>query len=267
MTSVLLVGCGNMGFAMMTGWLSGSDAPTVWVVEPAEALAQRAADAGANAVAAAADLPADLSPDLVVLAVKPQMMGAVAPDYARFAKDAAFLSVAAGTTIAALQASLGPAAIIRCMPNTPAAIGQGMLVCCGNPKVSAAARALSTRLLTASGKVAWVDDESLMDAVTAISGSGPAYIFHFIECMTAAAQELGLPEDLSSQLAMQTVMGAGAYAAESPTPPDVLRQQVTSPGGTTAAALDVLMADAGLQALLNRATEAARDRGVELGKL
>ena len=254
-----------MGFAMMQGWLAAPDAPVVHVVDPTPALVDRANAAGAHAVADIGDLPDDLAPDLVFLAVKPQVMADVAPTYARFADQAAFVSVAAGTTIGALMDYLGPAAIIRCMPNTPAAVGHGMMVCCGNMRVDAAARDLTLRLLATSGRTAWIADEALMDAVTAISGSGPAYIFHFIEALTAAGQALGLPDDLAADLAMQTVMGAGVYADQSPTPPDDLRRQVTSPGGTTAAALEVLMAEDGLAPLLARATRAARDRGKALG--
>ena len=152
------------------------------------------------------------------------------------------------------------------MPNTPAAIGQGMMVCYAPPSVSGQIKDITSHLLAASGKVAWIDTEDLMDAVTAISGSGPAYVFHMVECLTNAAKALDLPDEIASQLAKQTVMGAGALASQSGTPPDQLRVQVTSPGGTTAAALDVLMGDDALQTLLNAATKAARDRGRELGK-
>ena len=263
--TVLLVGCGNMGRAMLAGWLAASPSLRAYVIEPADALRAEAAALGAEAVAAAGDLPGDLAPDLVVLAVKPQVMPAVLPDYARF--DAAtFVSIAAGTTVATLRAGLGAdAAIIRCMPNTPAAIGAGMMVCYATSEVSAAARDLTSALLAASGDVAWIDDEGLMDAVTAVSGSGPAYVFHLIECLGAAGVAAGLPETLSRQLAMQTVMGAGRLAAESDTPPGTLREQVTSPGGTTAAALAVLMEDDAMRRLLESAVEAARARGAELG--
>lgn len=268
MATILLVGAGNMGYAMLKGWLAADDAPTAHVVEPAEALRARAAAAGAHAVGGAADLPADLRPELIFLAVKPQVMGDVAPAYARFSGGpATFVSVAAGTTIATLARLLpGPTPIIRCMPNTPAAIGQGMLVCCPNERTEPAARDLATRLLSASGLVDWIADEALMDAVTAISGSGPAYVFHFIECLTAAAIGLGLPEDLAARMAMQTVAGAGRLAAGSDDPPGRLREQVTSPGGTTAAGLGVFMGEDRLKRLVADATTAARDRGAELAR-
>lgn len=265
--TILLVGCGNMGFAMLKGWLAAEGAPEVHVVEPTEALRTRAADAGAKAVASAADLP-EIAPSLIFLAVKPQVMKDVVPAYAGFAGGpATFVSVAAGTTIATLAAMLpGPTPIVRCMPNTPAAIGQGMMVCCANGHVAAPARDLAARLLAASGAVDWIADEALMDAVTALSGSGPAYVFHMIECMTAAGVAVGLPEALAAKMAMQTVRGAGAYAAASEDTPSRLREQVTSPGGTTAAALGVLMGEDRLKTLMTEAITAARDRGAELGK-
>lgn len=264
--TVLLVGCGNMGRAMLEGWLAAKPSLAAYVVEPAEALRGKAAALGATVVPAPDDLPDGLSPDLIFLAVKPQVMPSVLPDYAGF-KEATFVSVAAGTTVATLRAGLGAdAAVIRCMPNTPAAIGAGMMVCWGTDNVADTAKTLTSDLLAASGKVAWIREEALMDAVTAVSGSGPAYIFHFIEALTAAAVKAGLPQDLSETLAMQTVMGAGRLAAESDTPPGTLREQVTSPGGTTAAGLSVLRDTGRLEALLTETVEAARARGEELGK-
>jgi pyrroline-5-carboxylate reductase len=152
------------------------------------------------------------------------------------------------------------------MPNTPAAIGAGMMVCCANDRVDRAARERATALLAASGVVDWIGDEALMDAVTAVSGSGPAYVFHFIECLTAAGVAVGLPEPVAARMAMQTVMGAGRLAAEADDPPGRLREQVTSPGGTTAAALAVLMTDGRMQRLVTEAVTAARDRGAELAR-
>jgi pyrroline-5-carboxylate reductase len=267
-SSIILVGCGNMGFAMLAGWLGADPGLDVHVVEPADALRDRAAEAGAKTVAAADDLASALSPDLIILAVKPQVMAEVVPAYQRFAGGpATFVSIAAGTTVAQLAAMLpGATPIIRCMPNTPAAIGAGMMVCYGNDAVSPDARALTEKLLAASGLVDWIEDEALMDAVTAVSGSGPAYVFHMIEALGAAGAAAGLPPDLSAKLAMQTVMGAGRLASEADTPPGTLREQVTSPGGTTAAALGVLMSDDRLQNLMTQAVLAARDRGAELAK-
>ncbi|MEO1493981.1 MAG: pyrroline-5-carboxylate reductase [Pseudomonadota bacterium] len=264
--TLLLVGCGNMGFAMLGGWLSADPDLSVHVVEPAEPLRTRAAGLGAHTVADMGALPDALAPELIILAVKPQVMADVVPAYARFAGGpSTFVSVAAGTTIGTLATMLpGPTPIIRCMPNTPAAIGHGMMVCCSNAATSEEARDLTTRLMATSGLVDWIEDEGLMDAVTALSGSGPAYIFHMIECMTAAGVSVGLPEDLAARMAMQTVMGAGRLAATADDPPGQLRQNVTSPGGTTAAALGVLMGEDRLKALMTDAVRAARDRGTEL---
>ena len=267
-STVLLVGCGNMGYAMLRGWIAADDALAAHVVEPDERLCQRARAAGARAVPSEGDLPGDLAPDLIFLAVKPQVMAEIVPAYARFAGGpASFVSIAAGTTIATLSRLLpGPTPIIRCMPNPPAAIGAGMMVCVANDRTEADARELATRLLSASGLVDWIEDEALMDAVTAISGSGPAYVFHFIECLTVAGVELGLPEPLAAKMAMQTVMGAGRLASQADDPPGRLREQVTSPGGTTAAALGVFMDEDRLKRLVAEAATAARDRGAELSR-
>jgi pyrroline-5-carboxylate reductase len=195
-------------------------------------------------------------------------MAQVVPAYRRLAGgQSCFVSIAAGTTIATLARLLpGPTPIIRCMPNTPAAIGAGMMVCCANAHTDRAARDLATALLATSGRVDWIENEALMDAVTAVSGSGPAYVFHFIECLTAAGVSLGLPEALAERMATQTVQGAGRLAAEAGERPGRLREQVTSPGGTTAAALRVLMSDERLQRLIGEAVTAARDRGAELSR-
>lgn len=265
---VILVGCGNMGYAMLEGWLASGRLATgdVAVVEPAAPLRERAATLGVAAHADASGL-ADAAPRLVIFAVKPQVILDVVPAYARFRDSATYLSVAAGTPISAFEAALGAeAAIIRCMPNTPAAIGKGMMVLAGNGRADAATETFVRDLLSANGEVATIDDEALMDAVTAVSGSGPAYVFHFIECLTAAAEAAGLPTETAKLLAMQTVHGAAALAAESRTEPGELRRQVTSPNGTTAAALSVLMGDDRLKVLVTEAVEAARLRSIELGK-
>jgi pyrroline-5-carboxylate reductase len=266
---VVLAGCGNMGFAMLSGWLkSGKLNPyEVQVVEPNEGLRARAATLGANVSATAAEMPADIAPKLVIFAVKPQVMRDVVPGYQRFAgMGATFLSIAAGTRVSVFEELLGKsAAIVRCMPNTPAAIGKGMMVTFAKPNVAEDAKAFVADLLSASGEVATIDDEGLIDAVTAVSGSGPAYIFHFIESLTAAAETAGLPSETAKLLAMQTVYGAAALAAESDETPGRLREQVTSPNGTTAAALGVLMGGDRLKNLLTEAVEAARKRSVELG--
>jgi pyrroline-5-carboxylate reductase len=267
---VVLVGCGNMGFAMLSGWLKSGKliAGETLVVEPNDALRERAGKLGSAVVADASELPEALAPNIVILAVKPQVMRTVVPAYRRFAGGGTtFVSIAAGTGIAVFEELLGASTgIIRCMPNTPAAIGKGMMVMVSNVHASEEAQAFLADLLSASGRVATVADESLMDAVTAVSGSGPAYVFHFIEALTVAAQKAGLPADTAKLLAMQTVYGAACLAAESDEEPGVLRQQVTSPKGTTAAALEVLMAEDRMTRLVTEAVEAARLRGIELGK-
>lgn len=266
---VVLVGCGNMGHAMLEGWLRTGrlKSADVAVVEPADALRSRAAELGCDAVATPDGLAPDSDPTLVVFAVKPQVIRDVVPHYRAFAGGrAAFLSVAAGTRIVTFEEILGDGVpVIRCMPNTPASIGKGMMVVVANGRVEPAVMEFVTDLLSASGEVTTIGDEGLMDAVTAVSGSGPAYIFHFIECLTAAARAAGLAEDTAALLARQTVYGAACLAAESREDPAVLRRQVTSPNGTTAAALEVLMGGDRLKLLLTEAVEAARRRSVELG--
>jgi pyrroline-5-carboxylate reductase len=267
--AVLLAGCGNMGFAMLSGWLeSGRLEPgEVGVVEPNEALRQRAAGKG---VATSADVSAFAGekPRLVVLAVKPQVIRDVSAGYKPFGeRGATFLSIAAGTPIATFEQVLGAGTpVIRCMPNTPAAIGKGMMVVFTNRHVAPDTAAFVRDLLSASGKVADIPEEGLMDAVTAVSGSGPAYIFHFIEALAAAGEKAGLAPDTAKLLARQTVYGAASLAYESGEEAGRLREQVTSPNGTTAAALSVLMGERRLEKLVTEAVEAARARSVELGK-
>lgn len=267
---LILAGCGNMGYAMLAGWVKSTklEAAEVLVVEPAEALRSRAEALGCLAVAGATGIPADTKPELVVLAVKPQVIREATAAYKKFGNgETTFLSVAAGTPVATFAGILGERTpIVRCMPNTPAAIGKGMMVMFSNSFVSETTKKDVADLLSSSGAVAAIDDEVLMDAVTAVSGSGPAYIFHFIECLTAAGEQAGLPIQTAKLLAMQTVYGAAALAAESGEEPGLLRQQVTSPNGTTAAALGVLMGGDRLKNLVAEAVEAARARSVELGK-
>ena len=264
-TRLLLVGCGNMGHAMLAGWMAMPGAPRVVVVEPAEALRARAAETGAAAVATADQIPGDFVPEAVVLAVKPQVMAAALPDYARFA-EACFVSIAAGTTLATLAAGLGEVAIVRCMPNTPAAIGRGVFGFTANGRVTGEQRALVRRLLEPTGKVFEVADETMIDRVTAVSGSGPAYLFHFIEALAEAAKAVGLPPEIATEVARETVFGAAALAEAAPEDAGALRKAVTSPGGTTAAALSVLMGENGLTPLLSQAVEAAFRRAEELGE-
>ena len=260
MTKILLVGGGKMGSAMLSGWLDrGIAKDDVVVVDPS------LPDLGVAVVAAEGAIPADFEPDVVVLAVKPQVMAEVLPPYGRF-KRAVFLSIAAGKPIAFFRSHLGgDAVLVRAMPNTPAAVRRGITVCCAGAEVGPAARSLCQSLLEAVGEVGWVEDEALMDAVTAVSGSGPAYVFLLAEVMAAAGVAQGLPADLAERLARATVSGAGELLRQSPEAAEQLRKNVTSPGGTTAAALAALMAEpGGFGGLMMEAVAAATRRGREL---
>jgi pyrroline-5-carboxylate reductase len=265
--ALLLVGCGKMGGALLSGWLERRVAGRVTVVEPGPGAAAFAGRPGIAVLPASAAIPGDAAPAVVVLAVKPQAMAEVLPAYRRFAGTALFLSIAAGKTLGFFARTLGPeAAVVRAMPNTPAAIGRGIAALCANPRVSPAQRVLAERLLAAVGEVAWVEDEALIDAVTALSGSGPAYVFLLIECLAEAGVAAGLPADLAARLARATVAGSGELARLSPDSAAALREAVTSPGGTTRAALDVLMAADGLAPLLRRAVLAAAKRSRDLAE-
>jgi len=212
-------------------------------------------------------LESNADADVVVFAIKPQQLDAALGDYRVLTeRDVTVLSIAAGKTIAYFEATFGAdTAVVRAMPNTPAAIGRGISALVANRAVSPEQRDCAEALLRAVGDVVWLADENLMDAVTAISGSGPAYVFLLIEALIAAGQRQGLEPALARQLAQATVAGASAYAAQSALEPAVLRQQVTSPGGTTQAALEVLMSESGLVQLLDRAVAAAAARSRELG--
>jgi pyrroline-5-carboxylate reductase len=266
--ALLLVGCGKMGGALLKGWfLEGVTPERVRIVEPT--VAETALDlphGGLKVVASPAELEADFRPDAVVLAVKPQVMATVAPAYRRFvAPGTVFLSIAAGQTLATLAGHLGDEArIVRSMPNTPAAIGRGIAVACPNANVDRSQIDLCGALMEAVGDVAWVEDEALLDAVTGVSGSGPAYVFLLIECLAQAGVDAGLPAELAMHLARATVSGAAELVHVSGEHAAVLRRNVTSPNGTTQAALDVLMAEDGLQPLMSRAVAAATRRSREL---
>ena len=263
--TIVLVGCGQMGSAMLRGWIASGAASRYVIVEPAGVPAALASSSGVEAYRDAAELGDGVAPDAVVIAVKPQGINDVVPAYRRFARpEAVFMSIAAGTTIANLAKHLGEAAIVRVMPNTPAAIGRAISVACANSQVTADQRRLCDALLAAIGESAWVEAETLIDPVTAVSGSGPAYVFLLIETLAAAGEKAGLPAALALQLAKATVAGAGELARVSTEAPGKLRENVTSPGGTTRAALDVLMGDPGLAELIDRAVAAATRRSREL---
>jgi pyrroline-5-carboxylate reductase len=262
--TLLLVGAGKMGGAMLEGWLAlGMAARNVVVLEPHPA----------GEIAALTARGLLLNPprgdigevSALVLAIKPQTAPDVMPTLKPYVgASTVVVSIMAGRTLRFLEQTLPPSATIRAMPNTPAAIGRGITVAVPNAKVSGGQRALVDALLSAVGKVEWVDDEALMDAVTALSGSGPAYVFLLAEAMARAGAAAGLPTELAETLARATVAGSGELLARSPLPAATLRQNVTSPGGTTAAALDVLMGKDGLERLMVEAIAAATRRSREL---
>ena len=261
--TIVLAGAGKMGGAMLTGWLAGGlDAKCAVVVEPypsdeIKALAARGVRLNPKEA---------VSAETLVVAVKPQSFPEAGPLLKPFVGASTLVvSIMAGTKIAALEEVCG-GSVVRAMPNTPAAIGRGITVAVPANKVSAAQRATADALLRAIGSVEWVEDERLMDAVTAVSGSGPAYVFLLAEELARAGVEAGLPAELATKLARETVAGSGELLHRSELAAATLRQNVTSPGGTTAAALEVLMAKDGLQPLMIRAIAAATKRSIELAK-
>ena len=260
---ILLVGCGRMGSAMLAGWREQGLAPSI-AIDPAPSAAMFAGP-DLTVVADAGAIPGGFAPAAVVLAVKPQNAAETVPAYARFASGSVFLSIMAGRTIGGIRSLLGSgAAIVRAMPNTPAAVRQGITVGCPDPSVTEQQRSLCDRLLQAIGTVAWVEDEGLLDPVTAVSGSGPAYVFLLAELMEQAAIEQGIPPDLARLLARQTVSGSGALLAASTDDAATLRKAVTSPGGTTAEALSVLMDPDAWPVAMSQAIAAATRRSREL---
>lgn len=266
---LLLIGCGKMGSAMLSGWLKeGLNKNAVFIVDPYLDLIKENFSqlAPKNLQTTIGGLPKGLSPSFVIIAVKPQMMDeALVALKAYDLSKTVVLSVAAGKTIHYFEDHLSQEqAIIRAMPNTPAAIGKGITVCVANRHVNDDQKQISSRLLETVSVVEWIDDEALMNAVTALSGSGPAYVFYMAEVMAAAGEAIGLPKDLSDKLARHTVNGAGALLEESIESSSKLRENVTSPGGTTAAALDVLMSDEGIAKSIRRAMQDAKARSKEL---
>jgi pyrroline-5-carboxylate reductase len=261
--TLVLVGAGKMGGAMLDGWLAlGLDPAKVAVIEPRPS----------DAIAALAARGVCLNPSsvtdarVIVIAIKPQDAAAVVPTLKPLAgANTVAVSIMAGTTLRFLQGALSDnLAIVRAMPNTPAAIGRGITVAVPNARVTADQRAIADALLGAVGAIEWVSDETLLDAVTAVSGSGPAYVFLLAESLARAGAAAGLPADLAMRLARATVSGSGELLHRSALDAATLRQNVTSPGGTTAAALGVLMADEGLDPLMRKAISAATKRSREL---
>ncbi len=263
---LVLVGAGKMGGAMLEGWLErglGGDEIVILDPGPPPEIEKLIAD---HHIAHNPPVESVSDAAVVLLAVKPQIMDQVLPGIVSLKQsNPVFLSIAAGKTIAGFEAHLGTdAAIVRAMPNTPAAVSRGITVICPNANASAEQTATCKELLEAVGTVAAVEDEALLDAVTGVSGSGPAYVFHLVECMAAAGVKAGLPEDLAMELARATVSGAGELMHQSPLPASTLRENVTSPNGTTAAALDVLRGTGAMEKLLTEAILAATNRSKDL---
>lgn len=267
--TVLLVGCGKMGGSLLKGWFArGLNPVDIMIVEPAGRESVEAAwDHPALVVLSdASELPSDFTPDAVVFAVHSQGAESVIPAYAHITDSAVvFLSIIAGMPLVKLQDMLGEkAAVVRAMPNTPAAIGRGISVLCAGQNAGPTQKRVCKVLMAAVGQTAWIENESGMDAVTAVSGSGPAYVFLLAECLAMAGVKAGLDPILAEQLARATVAGAGALLDADVSTSSELRKNVTSPGGTTAAALDVLMSETGLSDLMERAILAAAQRSKEL---
>lgn len=259
-----LVGAGKMGSAMLEGWLAlGLDPRRVSIFDPKPAPEIQALIAKGIVLNPASDAAG--KPAVVVLAVKPQIAPDAMPSVVPLVgSDTLVISIMAGKTMKFLEAALPNAAIVRAMPNTPAAIGRGIAVLVPNARVTPAQRQAATDLLSATGKIEWVDDEGLIDAVTAVSGSGPAYVFHLAEALAQAGIAAGLPKELAEKLARETVSGAGELLYRSPLDPATLRKNVTSPAGTTAAALEILMGPGGFDTLMTKAVAAAAKRSKEL---
>lgn len=264
---LLFLGCGKMGGAILAGLLARGRAPEqVHIIEPNKEAVSEFTQRGVVHHASGDSLPKDFRPALVLLAVKPQVMeealAAVAP---LASAETLYLSIAAGKILQWFAERLGAdARIVRAMPNTPSAVGRGMSVLVAGEGVNSAQRELAGELLEAVGSVAWVEDEALLDPVTALSGGGPAYVFLMIECLAEAGEAAGLPRDLARRLARETVAGSGELVHRSDEEPETLRQNVTSPGGTTLEALKILMASDGLQPLMTKAIAAATRRSREL---
>ncbi|RMF40191.1 MAG: pyrroline-5-carboxylate reductase [Alphaproteobacteria bacterium] len=261
---LVVLGCGKMGGALLKGWLAGGLSPAaVWVIDPQPS----AWLAGLTREGLHLNAPLPGAPAVCLIAVKPQMMDEALPQLAELGGGRTLmLSIAAGTPIRRLEAEFGTdTPVIRAMPNTPAAIGRGISALAGNAAAGEAEMRLAETLMRAVGRTVRLESEAQMDAVTAVSGSGPAYVFHLIECLAAAGAEQGLPEALAMELARAMVAGAGALADTAEETPEQLRINVTSPGGTTAAALAHLMdEETGLCQLMRRAVAAATARGREL---
>jgi pyrroline-5-carboxylate reductase len=264
--TLVLVGAGKMGGAMLEGWLkAGADSKKIVAIDPSPPTEVKALIA-ANDIRHNPPVSGISDAEVVLIAVKPQILEEVLPRIAGLQESQPLiLSIAAGKTIAGFERHFGAdAAVIRSIPNTPAAIGRGITVMAANKKVSRHQLSLARSLLSSIGEVVAVEDESLIDAATAVSGSGPAYVFYLTECLAAAGEKAGLPPEIATKLARATVSGAGELLRVTGTPAATLRENVTSPKGTTHAALQVLMGPGGLEPLMTQAIAAATRRSREL---
>ncbi|PVB60313.1 pyrroline-5-carboxylate reductase [Labrenzia sp. 011] len=261
----VLVGAGKMGGAMLSGWVAdGIDASALMVCDPhlSDEMDALLKEHGIRHVTA---MPVDLRAGMVLIAVKPQMMDAVLPSLtSAVASDTLVLSVAAGTPVSRFEAAFGTVPVCRCMPNTPAMVKRGITAVYPTAAVSEESKKDVTRLMSAIGRVVWLESEDQIDLVTGVSGSGPAYVFYLAEALSEAGRQAGLPAEIAEELAVATVCGAGELMHRSGEHPSVLRKNVTSPNGTTAAALDVLMGADGLQPVMTEAVAAAVKRAREL---
>ena len=273
-SGILLVGCGKMGGALLRGWRASGVAHRFYVVEPDSDLRAGLGTAvepesGVVLAGSLSELGTNLDVDAVIFAVKPQVMAEVVPEYRDIAAVATVISIAAGVPIAFFERAFGDSArVIRCMPNMPAAVAAGITAVCGNARCSTRDVSLCRALLQVVGEVVVLQQEADMDAVTGLSGSGPAYVFYMMDCLAAAGVAMGLDEDVSMLLAKHTVAGAGKLALQSEDSPSRLRMSVTSAGGTTAAGLEVLMrSSGGLDELVGQTVAAATRRSIELGQV
>ncbi len=263
---ILLVGCGKMGGALTMGWLDGGiKGSDIAIIEPIRDSVESFLREGVSQFNAIGELDERSHPNFIIFAVKPQLIDKVVPPYKRFAKNCTFISIAAGISIAYLESKLGAdSAIIRAMPNTPAAVKRGITIACGNTAVSKSDRNTCLTLLKAVGDARWLEDESLIDVVTAISGSGPAYVFLLTETMRQAGIDAGLDREIANELAVKTVAGSGELLLQTSEDASTLRENVTSPGGTTEAALSILMGKRGMQELMIEAVNKAINRSKQL---
>lgn len=265
--SIVLVGAGNMGGAILRGWIDSKvDPANIFVSDPGLSYEFKVY-LDTHSIGHGATMPEGMKASVLMIAIKPQMMDKVLPSLVNGTDDGTLIvSIAAGTTISKMKSFLPSGKIVRAMPNTPAMVGRGITGIAAEDGVDARSRDKITKLLEVCGPVVWLDNEAQIDAVTALSGSGPAYVFLLAECMAEAGRKAGLDRDIAMKLARETVSGAGELMRQSEDDANVLRQNVTSPGGTTAAALSVLMAEGGMQELFDTAIAAAKLRSEELAK-